>query len=122
MHRNEDVRVEFPDLAYDLRKVVRGRWPQVKAAHDGMYLLNAGYFHRLPDGIHDTDVAAGADDDETLVFQIEARGVLMDVLIGHDLAFHFGGQIMAPRASGPLPLAELNHCVAEDPFETAALD
>src|SRR5712671_4102252 len=122
MHRNEDVRVQLADLTYDLREIIRRRRPQVKAAHDGMYLLNAGYFHRLAHGIHDTDVTAGADHDETLVLQIEAGCVLMDVLIGHDLALHLRRQIVAGVASGAVLELELYHGVRKHLFDTAALD
>src|SRR5229473_531434 len=122
MHRNQDVRIELADLADDLRKVIRRCGPKVKASHDGMNLRNARHFHRLAHGIDDTDVAAGADDYETLVLQIEARGVLMDVLIGHDLAFHFSGQIMARVASGAVLELELHHGVRKHLFDAAALD
>src|SRR5260370_7842558 len=92
----------------------------MKAAHDGMYLFNARYFHRLPHGIHDADMAAGADDDEALVLQIEAGGVLMDVLIRHDLAFHFGWEIVARGASGAALELELHHAVRENFFHSLA--
>src|SRR5258708_11068246 len=102
MHRNQDVRIQLADLAYNLSEVIRRGRPEVEAAHDRVDLLDARYFHRLPDGIDDADVAARTDNDETLILQIEAGGVLMDVLIGHDLAFHFGRQIVARVATGAL--------------------
>src|ERR1700682_5107243 len=100
MHWNEDIRIELADLADDLCEVIRGSGAEVKAAHDGVDLLDTGYFHRLAHRVDDADVAARTDDDKTPVLQIEARRVLMDMLIRHDLAFHFSRQIMACVASG----------------------
>src|SRR5947209_6353527 len=39
MHRNQHVGVELADLADDLRKIIRRRRPEMKAAHDRMDLL-----------------------------------------------------------------------------------
>src|ERR1700676_1905186 len=94
----------------------------MKAAHDGVDFLNARYFHRLTHGIHDADMAAGADDNEALVLQIETGGVLMDVLVGHDLALHFGRQVVAPLTTGPPLELELHHGVREHFFDAVALD
>src|ERR1700727_440784 len=66
MHGNENVRVQFADLADNLRQIIRRRGPKVETAHDRMNLLNSRYFHRLPHRIDDADMATGADDNETL--------------------------------------------------------
>src|SRR5450631_3035854 len=87
-----------------------------------MYLLDTRYLHRLPDRIDDADVATRADDDETFVFKIEASRVLMDVLIGHNLAFHFGGQVMTRVASGAVLEFEFYHSIWKHLLDAAALD
>ena len=46
----------------------------------------------------------------------------MDVLVGHDLAFHFGRQIMARIAPGAILEFELDQGVRQHPLDTAALD
>src|SRR3984957_16529149 len=122
MHGNENVRAQFGNLADDLRQIIRRRRPEVETAHDRVNFRNTRYFHRLPHGIDDADMAAGADDDQTLVLQIEARRVLVNMLIRHDLAFHFRGQIMARIASGAILQLELDHGVGEHFFDAVALD
>ena len=66
MHRDDHVGLERLDLADDLLEVVRRRRPEMEAADDGVDLLDAGDFLRLPHRIDDADMAAGADHDEAL--------------------------------------------------------
>jgi hypothetical protein len=79
MHRNEDVWVQLADLADNLREVIHRCGTKVEAAHDSVNLLDTRYFHRLAHGIHDANVAAGADDNETIILQVKTGRVLMNV-------------------------------------------
>ncbi len=123
MHRDDDVGFEFFDFSNDLLEVVGWCRAEVEATDDGVNLLNAGYFLRLPDGIDDADVSAGTDDDETFPTNIETGGVLVHMLIGHDFALQFRCGVMAIVASGSILARRVVHeRVGQDLLYTAALD
>src|SRR5450759_519583 len=122
MHGDEDIRIQFVYLRHDLAEVIGRSWPQVEAAHDRMDFLNAGYLLRLSDRIDYSNVTAGADNDQTLVFQIEASRVLVNVFVRHDLAFHLSRQIMTGVASGSVFHRKLHHAVGEHALDTGTLN
>src|SRR6476469_1066758 len=93
----------------------------MEAAHDGMDLIDPRHFHRLAHGIDDADTAAGADHDQALIPEVEAGGVLMDVRVGHDLALHFGRDVVAPVASGAVLEFNLHHGVRQHFLDAVSL-
>src|SRR5215212_4735222 len=122
MHRNKNVRVQLADLADHLREVIRGCRSEMKATHDGVYLLYTGDLHCLAHGVDDADVPTRTDDDQTPVFQVETGRVFMDMLIRDNLALHFGRQIVAGIAPGAILELELHHRVRKHFLDAASLD
>src|SRR5689334_4080113 len=122
MHGDHDVRIELRDLADNLREIISRCGPKMETAHDGMNLLHARYLHRLPDRIHDADMTAGGNDDKALVLQVEAGRMLVNVLVGYDLAFHLGRQVMARIAPGAVLLLEFDERVRQHLLDAVALD
>ena len=53
MHWDENVRLELLDLRNHLLEIILRRRPEMKAAHDGVHLLNTGDLLRLPHRIDD---------------------------------------------------------------------
>src|SRR5262249_48192153 len=73
-----------------LSEVVLRRGAEMEAADDGVNLLHARDFLSLTHRIDDADVTARADHDETLVADIEAGRMLVNVLVGHGLSLQLG--------------------------------
>ena len=57
----------------------------MEAADDGMYLVDAGHFLRVTDGIDHAGVAAGRDHHEPPVFHVHDGGVLALKVVGDQL-------------------------------------
>ncbi len=122
MHRDQHIGIELADLGDDLLEVVGGRGAEMEAAHDGVHLLDARDLLRLAHRVDDADMAAGADHDQPLVPDVEAGGVLVDMLVGHDLAFHLRRQVVAGVAAGAVLERELDHGVRQHLLDAGALD
>ena len=88
----------------------------MEAADNRVNLLNARHFLRLAHGVHDPGMAAGGDHDEALSLDVEAGGVLVHVLIRHNLPLQFGSRIVAVvTASGFLGI--IHRCVRKHAFD-----
>jgi hypothetical protein len=121
VHRHDDVRLELLDLRDHLRQVVLRRRPEMETADDSVHLFDARDLLRLPHRVHDAHVPARADDDEPLVLHVEAVGLLVDVLVGHDLAVHRRRQVEAGIAAHAVPDAELDVRVLVTSWESRRL-
>src|SRR5262245_30908441 len=116
MHRHDNVRVELLDLADYLLEVVGRCRTKMEAADDRMHLLDAGHFLRLPRRVHDPDMAAGADNHQPAVLHVETGGVLVQMLVRHDLALQLGRRVMAGVAAEPILHRELDLAVRQHAF------
>ena len=103
-------------------EIIIRRRAEVETTHDGVDFLHAGDFLRLSDRIDDADMTAGADHDQTAILHIEASRVLVDMLVGHDLALQLGSGEMAHVAAEAVLHGELDHGVWQDLLDAAAFD
>src|SRR5262245_21160565 len=93
----------------------------METADDRMHLLNTGNLLRLPYRIHNADMTTGADHHQTFAADVEAGGMLMYMLVRHDLALELGRREVAVRAAGALP-AVVDETVGQHPLDTVAFD
>ena len=122
MHRDQHIGLERLDLADDLLEVIGRRRSEMEAADDGVNLLDARDFLGLLHRIDDADMAAGTDHDQTHIPDIEAGRMLVDVLVGNDLALHLRRQVVADIAAEPVLHAEFDPGLRQDAFAAAARD
>src|SRR5262249_1503465 len=96
-----------------------------KAADQRMQFLDPGDLLRLPDSVEYADVAARRDDDQATVLHIEARCVLVDMLVRDALALQFRRREMrvpSPVATDPVLSPVLHHGVGQGFLDAGALD
>jgi hypothetical protein len=94
----------------------------MEAAQHCMYLLDTGDRLGLPDRIDDAGMSARTDDHQSLVFQIEAGRMFVDVLIGHRLADHLGRQITDCITTCSVLEAKLDTTVGQDTLDAGSID
>jgi len=122
MHWSDDIGIEPLDLGHYLVEIVLRRGAEMKTADDCVDLLDARDLLGLAHRVDDADMSAGADNDEAPVLHMEARRVLMDVLVWHDLALQLGGRLVARVATEAVLDLEFDEGVGKHLFDAGALD